>query len=127
MALVRGAIARSIMAFLPKRRLMPMIAGNLDELRSLGLGAGPAEIYESFRRVKRAGAAVCYGEVTPGVIGIAAPVFDGGRIPVASICVTIAGNRVGGAEIEAIAGAVRQATAALSRELAGPPDRIAEQ
>ena len=62
---------------------------------------------EQLKKVRKAGVSVAYGEVTPGVVGIAAPVFDAGRSPVASICVTIAGNLVDGAAIERIAADVQ--------------------
>jgi len=38
MPMGRGAIARSIMAFLPKQQLMPLIARNAEDLRGVGLG-----------------------------------------------------------------------------------------
>jgi DNA-binding IclR family transcriptional regulator len=108
MPLGRGAIARSIMAFLPKPRLMPLIERNFAELRSVGLGDVEDEIYNNIRRVKKNGYAVAYGEVTPGAVGIAAPIFDEGLNPIASLCVTIAGNLVNGAQIDEIGREVRQ-------------------
>src|ERR1700751_315070 len=44
MPLGRGAIARSIMAFLPRQQLGSLIERNLDDLRSVGLGATPEEV-----------------------------------------------------------------------------------
>lgn len=90
MPLARGAISRSIIAFLPRRKLLPVIDDNLDDLRDVGLGNDRKEIINSLRRVRRTGYAVAYGEVTPGVAGIAAPVSDGGASPIASLCVTLA-------------------------------------
>jgi DNA-binding IclR family transcriptional regulator len=117
MPIGRGAIARSIMAFLPRRRQLSLIEQNLDELRSIGLGNTVEEVHESLKRVRRAGYAVAYGEVTPGVVGIAAPVFDAGLSPIASVCVTIGGNLVTGNEIEEISVAVRRAAGDISASL----------
>jgi DNA-binding IclR family transcriptional regulator len=102
MPLGRGAIARSIMAFLPKRQLLPLIERNLDDLKSVGMGDTAEDVQKSLRKVRKAGFAVAYGEVTPGAVGIAAPVFDDRRHPIASVCVTIAGNLVTGAQIDQI-------------------------
>lgn len=103
MPLGRGAIARSIMAFLPRARLVPLIEQNLDDLRSVGLGMTAEEVRQSMKRVRRAGHAVAFGEVTAGAVGIAAPVLDDRGAPIASVCVTIAGTLVDGAGIDRIA------------------------
>jgi DNA-binding IclR family transcriptional regulator len=117
MPLGRGAIARSIMAFLPKQRLMPLIERNLVELRSVGLGESDEDIYNNIKRVKKIGYAVAYGEVTPGAVGIAAPIFDAGRNPVASLCVTVAGNVVTGAQIDEIGREVQQVGGKIAADL----------
>jgi DNA-binding IclR family transcriptional regulator len=117
MPLGRGAIARSIMAFLPRRHLVPLVERMLKELQQVGLGATVEEVLDHLKSVKRAGVAVAYGEVTPGVVGIAAPVFDAGQSPVASVCVTIAGNLVKGDDIEQIATDIKAAAHELSLSL----------
>jgi DNA-binding IclR family transcriptional regulator len=106
MPLGRGAIARSIMAFLPKWQLLPLIERNLDDLKSVGLGDTAEEVQKSLKKVRKAGFSVAYGEVTPGAVGIAAPVFDDRRHPIASVCVTIAGNLVTGTQIDQIGSGV---------------------
>ena len=118
MALTRGAIARSILASLPRRRLIPLIERDLEEFRALGLGDTVEEVHQAHRQVKRAGFAVAFGEVTPGVVGIAAPVFDAGQSPLGSLCVTIAATLVDEAEIARIAAEVSGAARALSADLA---------
>ena len=117
MPLARGAISRSIMAFLPRRRLIPLIEGNLAELRSVGLGATVEEVALSLKRVRKAGYAVAYGEVTPGVVGVAAPIFDAASIPIASLCATIAENQVSGDQIDRIGREIRQAAEQVSAKL----------
>lgn len=114
MPLLRGAIARSIMAFLPRRRLIPILEHNIEELSAIGLGDTVEEVHQSLKRVKKAGVSVAHGEVTPGVVGIAAPIFDAGQSPLASICITIASDRVDDADIERISADVRQAAQDIS-------------
>ncbi|MEO3999525.1 IclR family transcriptional regulator [Mesorhizobium sp. CAU 1732] len=117
MPLARGAIARSIVAFLPKRRMVPLVEASMAEFRSVGLGDTLEDVVESLRRVRKAGCAVAYGEVTPGVVGIAAPIFDTGQSPVASVCTTIAGNLVDGTVIDEISRNVRQVAADITEEM----------
>jgi DNA-binding IclR family transcriptional regulator len=117
MPLGRGAIARSIIAFLPRRHIIPRIEQTFDDLRSVGLGNSVEEIHDSLRRVRKTGYAVAYGEVTPGVVGIAAPVFDAGQSPIASLCVTIAGSIVKANQIEEIGNQVRDSASELSAAL----------
>lgn len=117
MPLARGAIARSIMAFLPRRRLLPLIEIIKGDLTAIGLGHTTEEILESLKRVRKAGCAIAHGEVTPGVVGIAAPVFDAGQSPIASLCVTISGQIVNGREIDDIASNVRRYAGEISEAL----------
>lgn len=118
MPLTRGAIGRSIMAFLPRRHLVPLVERAMVDMRAIGLGNTTEEVLESLKRVRKAGFAVAYGEVTPGVVGVAAPVFDAGRSPIASVCVTISGSLVNGTTIDEIGQQVRQAGSEISAALA---------
>jgi DNA-binding IclR family transcriptional regulator len=102
------------MAFMPTRRRQQLIEQNRAELTAVGLGSTLEEIQLSLKKVRKAGFAVAYGEVTPGVIGIAAPVFDARRLPIASVCLTIAGSLVTGSQIDVIGAMVRRAAGALS-------------
>jgi len=116
MPLGRGAIARSIMAFLPRPRLLPLIERNLDDLRSVGLGDSTQDVLKSLKKVRKAGFSVAYGELTPGAVGIAAPILDDRRYPIASICVTIAGNLVTGAEIDEVSARVGRMALQIATE-----------
>ncbi|MEZ5785490.1 MAG: IclR family transcriptional regulator C-terminal domain-containing protein [Xanthobacteraceae bacterium] len=122
MQLARGAISRAIMAFLPRRQLEAMIAKNLDDLSGIGLGSTVAEVLESMRMVRKAGVAIAHGEVTPGVVGIASPVLNAGNIPVGSLSVTIAGQEVDPARLDAIAADVIAAARSLSAAASSDPD-----
>ena len=117
MPLARGAISRSIMAFLPRRQLLPMVEANLDELKAVGLGDTVDEILDSYRRIRKAGFATARGEVTPGVTGFAAPIFDAGKSPIASICLTIASAELTPDRELEISRDIARAGAQLSNEL----------
>jgi DNA-binding IclR family transcriptional regulator len=118
MPLGRGAIARSILALLPRPRLLPLIERNLADLRAVGLGDTADDVLKSLRKVRKTGFCVAYGEVTPGAVGIAAPVVDDRDYPIASVCVTIAGNLVTGAQIDQIGAEVRRVASQISADQA---------
>jgi DNA-binding IclR family transcriptional regulator len=118
MPLARGAISRAILANLPRRQQEPLIRANLREFAEIGLGDTVDAVIESLRQTRRDGYAVAHGEVTPGVVGTAAPVFDAGRSPIAVLCVTVAEADVAGARLPDIARDVTRAADAISAELA---------
>lgn len=118
MPMGRGAISRSILAFLPKRRLTPLIEAYAADLRDVGTGSTPEEVIATLRKIRRSGLAVAFGEVTPGAVGIAAPILDAGE-PVASLCVTIAGRHADGKAIDQIGTEVRAAALGISAGLSG--------
>jgi DNA-binding IclR family transcriptional regulator len=72
------------------------------------------------KRVRKAGYAVAFGEVTAGAVGIAAPVFDDRGTPIASVCVTITGALVDGAGIDRIAADVKAVANEISAAHADP-------
>lgn len=120
MPMARGAISRAILAHLPRAQARPIIDANRAELAAIGLGDSPADIAAALRRIRRQGVATAHGEVTPGVVGIAAPVFDAARAPVAALCLTIAEGEVGPARpLATLAREIRAAATQLSADLAG--------
>lgn len=118
MPLAHGAISRAILANLPKRRQVPLIEENLARFKELGHGATVDEVLGTLRAIRRKGVAVAYGEVTSGVIGVAAPVFDAGRAPIAALCVTNRREDVDPIRLHSITGAVRASAAEITRSLA---------
>ncbi|WP_346892276.1 IclR family transcriptional regulator [uncultured Roseibium sp.] len=120
MPLARGAISRAILANLPRRQQKPIIAGALEDFTEIGIGSTVESVLDSMRAIRRRGYSIAHGEVTPGVVGIAAPVFDSGRLPIAALCITIEQTALeaqGLRETE-IAENVREAAAEISFELA---------
>lgn len=119
MPLARGAISRAIIAFLPRRKLLPVVDANLEALRAVGLGGDRDEILGALRRVRRTGYAVAHGEVTHGAVGFAAPVFAGGTSPIAAIGVTISQETAMVHEPAAIGEDVMEAAQKINRSMAG--------
>jgi DNA-binding IclR family transcriptional regulator len=127
MPLSRGAIGRSIIAFLPRRHLLPLVKRTLPEWQAAGVGETVEDVLDSFKAVRKVGYALAHGEVTPGVIGLAAPIFDVGQSPIASISVTVAEQDVKGADVEEIGQEVRISAAEISTALASHRHRSFRQ
>ena len=119
MPLARGAISRAILAHLPKRQQEEIGGANLSEFANVGTGETVEEIRATLRRVRRDGVAVAHGEVTSGVVGIAAPIFDGGSIPVAALCFTAEENDTNATQVKRLAGRIRDLAQEISTVLSG--------
>lgn len=118
MPLARGAVGRSVLAFLPRRHQLPTVRKLLPELAAVGLGDTEEQVLESLKRVRKVGVAVAFGEVTPGVVGIAAPVFDARESPLGSLGVTIFGvGQIASGKIDEISAHVRRSASELSKAL----------
>lgn len=121
MPLARGAIGRSIIASLPRRQSLPLIERYQADFRDVGFGDTVEEIYAALRRIRRQRVCTARGEVTPGVVGTAAPILDARSWPVGALCVTVAATETPEALIAAIANRVRDSSARISEKLRHDP------
>ncbi len=76
MPLFRGATAKAILAWLPERRLTRLFAEKRAEIRKAGLGRSRAEFLSALKAIRGQGHCITFGEVDPGVVGVAVPVFE---------------------------------------------------
>ena len=114
----RGAASRAILAFLPTRQAEPLYAACMEEFRAVGFGQTMKEVQKAMRAIRKAGVAIAYGEVTPGVIGVSSPIFDAGNTPIGSLCLTVADTPQARDRVLAIAADIQDAAAGLSGKLA---------
>jgi DNA-binding IclR family transcriptional regulator len=125
MPLARGAISRAILAHLPRRQMIAKIAEHLDDLRDLGLGDTPDQIATRLRALRK-GPVIARGEVTEGVVGIAAPVFDDSHAPVAVVGMTLDRAGLDDATLSRLAESVQHAAGQLTQTLTKKrPDDLA--
>jgi DNA-binding IclR family transcriptional regulator len=76
MPLYRGATSKIILAHLPARTLRTLFAHHATEIAGAGLGASWEQFRGGLAAIRRAGVTVSHGEIDPGRIGVAAPIFD---------------------------------------------------
>jgi DNA-binding IclR family transcriptional regulator len=82
MGLYRGAASRIILANLPNRVVKRLWETDAAGLEDAGLGTTWAEFREQLRKIRSAGFSITRGQVDPGMVGIAAPIWEpGSQIP----------------------------------------------
>jgi DNA-binding IclR family transcriptional regulator len=76
MPLYRGATSKMILAHLPTRKLRSVFAQDSEQIASAGLGQNWEEFRAKLAALRQAGVAISRGEIDPGRVGVAAPIFD---------------------------------------------------
>jgi len=89
MPLYRGATSKIILAHLPARTLKALLAHHAGEIAGAGLGAGWEEFRRGLAAIRRAGVTVSRGEIDPGRVGVAAPIFDKDRAVLGSLSLAL--------------------------------------
>lgn len=112
MPLARGGISRVIMANLPRREQDRLIDTQRDLLAGPDVTADA--LRETYRAVRRMGFATAWGEVTPGVVGVAGPILAGERMPIGAISITSAASAMNDRRLAAIERDVRDSAAAIT-------------
>jgi DNA-binding IclR family transcriptional regulator len=112
MPFARGAISRVILAHLPRREQDAIIADHLDDLG--GPGTTPEEVLSVLRGIRRAGVCTAWGEITPGVVGVAAPILAGERAPIGTLSLISTAADVDEHRLDMIRRDVKDSVAAIS-------------
>ena len=74
--MLRGATSKIILAYMPTRTLANLWRDYPKEIAATGLGTTFEDFKATLKVLRRNGFCVSRGEVDPGRIGIAAPIFD---------------------------------------------------
>jgi len=113
MPLYRGATSKIILAHLPSRTLKSLFAHDAGEIAEAGLGADWAEFRRGLAAIRRAGMIVSRGEIDPGRVGVAAPIFDKDRAVLGSLSLALPAAHAD----EALVGRLAPLTVAGAREI----------
>jgi DNA-binding IclR family transcriptional regulator len=89
MPLYRGATSKIILAHLRPRTLKALFAHDAEEIAGAGLGASWEELRRNLAAIRREGVSVSHGEIDPGRVGVAAPIFDKDRAVLGSLSVAL--------------------------------------
>jgi DNA-binding IclR family transcriptional regulator len=105
--LFRGAASRVILAHLSPAAVGRLYADAPDAFAGAGLGATPAEARLALRRIRAAGWDLTEAQVTPGVMGVAAPLLDRGGEVLGSLSLTLPARERSEAEHQRLGERVR--------------------
>lgn len=83
--LFRGAMSKAILAHLPNHRLRSIFDRSPTLVQEAGLGSSWAEFRNALSKIRKDGYAFTHGEFNPGIVGIAAPVFNSDKLILGSV------------------------------------------
>lgn len=110
MPLGRGAISRAIAAALPARERRRIVGHHLSDFAGAGVGDSIEDVMAALRDVRRDGVAVAWGEVTPGVVGVAAAILAGEQTPLGALCLSSDETEMTAEKLGEVRAAVRAAS-----------------
>ncbi len=114
MPLARGAASRAILANVKLAHLRQIYERQAKEFTRVGLGKTFADLQEHLRLIRKHGYCITHGEVTPGVVGIAAAVLDGQGEVIGSLSVTVTARKLSERRMRRISDRVMFAARALT-------------
>jgi DNA-binding IclR family transcriptional regulator len=109
--LFAGAASKVILAHLPPHQLRALFARHRRAIAAAGLGADWEAFRSALRAIREAGHCVTVGEFRPGVLGIAAPLFNAEGGVLGSLGIAVTAQRIKPRRRAAVAAAVMQAAA----------------
>jgi DNA-binding IclR family transcriptional regulator len=118
MPLSRGSASKVILANMPARFLRSFYARHAEEMRER-LGSDWNEVRSRLREIRAQGVHVTQSELDPGMMGIAAPLFEPDGSVVGSISIVLPAHIGTPATVERAATLMRAAGAQIGRSLSG--------
>ncbi|MDB5572074.1 MAG: hypothetical protein JWN93_3257 [Hyphomicrobiales bacterium] len=122
--LLRGAASRVILANLPAPFMRKVLQAHADDLAGAGLGEDVGAARAALRGVRQKGWDATVGDVTPGVTGVAAPVFDEAGTVLGSLSLSV-GRRLSPESVADVAQRVMFCARVLTRAASQPAGVLA--
>ena len=91
----RGAGSKIIVAHFGKNKLKKLYDANIDQAQQAGLGSDWDSVRSALAQLKKQGHAVSQGELDPGFVGVAAPVFASDGEILGSVIAALTRHRLG--------------------------------
>jgi DNA-binding IclR family transcriptional regulator len=123
MPLGKGAVSRAIVAFLPPRDRSLLVSEYLDAFVTSGIGPTKDAVMAELKQVRRDRVAIARGEVTPGLVGVAAPLLAGDGTAIGALCLSTEEALLNDTSLEALRTDIRNRADQISTALAGPSAR----
>jgi len=87
--LLLGAASLAILAHFSTYQLTKLYEGQSDEFKTAGLGDSLSAVRDTLKRIRHNGWVQTEGQVTKGVTGVAAPIFDAKEEIIGSLSLTL--------------------------------------
>lgn len=120
-SLFKGAASRIILAYMPARTVSRIYEKQSQAFADAGLGQNLVEVKALLGHLRQQGCDISSGQVTPGVTGVAAPIFDSLGNCVASLSLTIGRPRLDPEEAQKMRERVVLCAGIVSKTLSGDP------
>ncbi|WP_439122318.1 IclR family transcriptional regulator [Marivita sp.] len=120
MPIGKGAVSRAIVAFLPPKDRAALVSDYLDAFVTSGIGTTKDAVLTELKRIRRDRVATARGEVTPGLIGVAAPILAGDGTPIGALCLSTEEATLSQSQLDALRETVRDHAEAISDALSQP-------
>lgn len=117
-SLFRGAASRIILANLPSAQVRRIYESDPQRVQNAGLGGTINELRANLRAIRQAGFDQTESQVTRGVTGVAAPIFDRRNNVLGSIGLTIAQDNVSEARLAQMADRIMHCARIVTRTIA---------
>lgn len=116
--LLRGAISKVILAHLPNHRLRSIFNRNQDAIAQAQLGTAWEEFRDKLSKIRKDGISITEGEFNPGIIGIAAPVFNSEHAILGSVGIALSKEELKDVDMSKAAMSVKRAAREISQRVA---------
>lgn len=116
--LFQGAASKIILAHLPAHQLRSLFNRNRKAIAAAGLGADWDAFRSTLRAIRQQGHCMTRGEFQPGVVGIAAPLFNREGQVLGSLGIAMAETALKEEGVDTLAGHVMKAAAEATRRIA---------
>lgn len=116
--LLRGAMSKAILAYLPTHQLRSIFNKREPEIVEANLGEDWEQFKRALMEIRGEGFAQSKGEYTEGVFGVGAPIFNNENAVVASVGVAWKARAAPNKELKRVAALVMQAAEDISAKMA---------
>ncbi len=118
--LFRGSASRIILAYTEARAIARLYAERSEEFAEANLGKSLEEVKAELARIRHVGYDSTTAQITAGVTGIAAPVFDSKGTIAGSLSVTLSAAALRPGEVAQIAERIMLCASIVSRAISHP-------
>lgn len=115
--LLHGAASLAILAYFSTYQLTKLHEEQAADFKAAGLGDSLGAVRETLKRIRQKGWVHTEGQVTQGVTGVAAPIFDAKEEIIGSLSLTLPETGMGKERIDAVAERVQFCARIISKSL----------